>query len=192
MTGATSKCICGVQPPEKWLNQNLFATFYSFNTFRSGVDGGFLSYLSLQAKTYLSFVVSKLHSGTSFPWYGDHGGFETLRTSGFYNASLRWRLPLARDELHCQEEWHVAFPQHGFPQVWEKMNRWNPHEHWPTSHHRNPEHWSHPDTYNPEQWTPEERAKRCARTEKMLLKSAPPPFLCKCRGYCLTNRKIAL
>ena len=38
MTGATSKCICGVQPPEKWLNQNLFATFYSFNTFWSGVS----------------------------------------------------------------------------------------------------------------------------------------------------------
>ena len=37
MTGVTSKCICGVQPPEKWLNQNLFATFYSFYTFRSGV-----------------------------------------------------------------------------------------------------------------------------------------------------------
>ena len=31
------------------------------------LDGGFLSYSSLQAKTYLSFVVSKLHSGTSFP-----------------------------------------------------------------------------------------------------------------------------
>ena len=40
MTGATSKCICGVQPPEKWLIQNLCATFYSFNTFRSGVGGG--------------------------------------------------------------------------------------------------------------------------------------------------------
>ena len=37
MTGATSKCICGIQPPEKWLTQNLCATFYSFNTFRSGV-----------------------------------------------------------------------------------------------------------------------------------------------------------
>ena len=31
------------------------------------LDGGFLSYSSLQAKTYLSSVVSKLHSGTSIP-----------------------------------------------------------------------------------------------------------------------------
>ena len=31
------------------------------------LDGGFLSYSSLHAKTCLSFVVSKLHTGTSFP-----------------------------------------------------------------------------------------------------------------------------
>ena len=31
------------------------------------LDGGFLSYSSLQAKTYSSFFVSKLHSGISFP-----------------------------------------------------------------------------------------------------------------------------
>ena len=46
MTGATSKCICGVQPPEKLLNQNLCATFYSFNTFRSGMKRRWRAFLT--------------------------------------------------------------------------------------------------------------------------------------------------
>ena len=111
MTGATSKCICGVQPPKKWLKQNLFATFYSFNTFRSGVC------TSLKLNLHMWYICLRKCWITTCPFppqvLGSHPqtGFERFERD-FYLQIALLRFSISHFGI-CYEKnnWQIKTPE---------------------------------------------------------------------------------